>query len=227
MVDDVNVNPSGDDVGDVGDKGDTQTPTVLSDETQQALAGLASLPTMIKEGFANIKESLTVKPVEPKPQELSSDAVDRFTNSELVGHVTDVVLGKVKALVEPLSKGISSISKGSQEDRIRTQISELSRKHPDFDEWAGEMRSVLEGNPSLSNNIEDVFMLAKARNPDKVAEIDKKNKAKDGGDQQSNFGGLPSGGSSGEAERTNMDSKEAALSAWDKTMGNILGGPIH
>ncbi len=227
MVKDVDVNGPGNDAGDAGDKGDTQTPAVLSDETQQALAGLASLPGMIKEGFADIKESLSVKPSDPEPQKISTDVVDRYTNSELVDHMTDVVLGKVKALVEPLSKGISNISKGSQEDRIRTQITELSRKHSDFDEWGAEMRTVLEGNPGLSNNIEDVFMLARARNPDKVAEIDKKNKAKDESNQQSNFGGLPSGGSSGEAVKTDMNSKEAALAAWDETMGNIVGGAIN
>ncbi|KKK92005.1 hypothetical protein LCGC14_2707270, partial [marine sediment metagenome] len=114
-------------------------------------------------------------------------------------------------------------------DRVKREFAKAKEDFPDFMEWKDEMRDIITAHPELS--AENIYLLARAKNPEKVKEIDKKAKEEKGEKEEIDesgklkgmraFGGLtPTSGASVENDGKKQP-KEAALSAWDQAMSNV------
>jgi len=144
----------------------------------------------------------------------------------------DVILPELGTMLDTKLKTVSdrleSVSSEFETKAVRDEVSSIRGNRPDFDHWKQEVAKELRGNPNLS--VEDAYLLARTRDPDKSKKVDeeiatkqKEEAERSAAEQGSNFGGMrPSGGGEVE-ERTDMEPDEAADAAWDE-VEDALGG---
>ena len=152
--------------------------------------------------------------------------VERVNNTELVNYIEKRITKTINKALKPISERLESTSTDAETDRVRREFQKAKDDFPDFMEWKDEMVPIINAHPELS--AEDVYLLARAKNPDKRKEVDEKigkgKEKKDGKEQldkKKAFGGLlPTSGSSVEKDGK-KNAKDAALGAWDEVMGQV------
>lgn len=219
------------------------------DETNKAmLDALTGLGESFKEGFEKMNQGLTtlsnqvnqqtttLKPAE-KPEKDDDPAphgdveVEDLTNQQMLDRV-DATMEKALGKVTDL---FATRDKNTSETAIRTRFDELS-KDDLFVALKGEMAVLAKDDPTLTNNLDNLFAIAKHQNADKVTEFNKVQAEKteesenEKKDDTPAFGGFTptSGKSPVDEEGKRMTSSEAAEDAWEKVMSDvpdsIIGG---
>ena len=161
--------------------------------------------------------------------------LESLSRNELVGHLDKRVEKAITKALKPLISHIKTSSNNLESDQIKRDFQNAANTYPDFMEWKEEMGGIISKHPELS--AEDVYTLARSKNPEKVKEIDDKaakltNEKKDEetGKVRKAFGGLtPTSGQFGTKE-TNKAPQDASNAAWDEVMGSVpaelIGGNI-
>lgn len=152
--------------------------------------------------------------------------VERLSRVDLVKHMDDRLARTLAKALKPIQEKLEVTSTDAETDRVKREFAGAKDKFSDFMDWKDEMVEIVTAHPDLS--AEKIYLLAKAMNPDKAKELD--GKVKDGKDKEDKkeaseraraFGGLtPTSGTSLEKDGKKQP-KEAALSAWDQTMGQV------
>ena len=154
--------------------------------------------------------------------------VNELDNKGLVDHMTKVFSKVLDKSLKPIVTSIEEVSQESETDRLRREFSDVRSRHDDFDQWKQEMAPIAKSNPGMA--VEDIYLLAKSKHPDKVKEMEtkaseeKEKEEKKNKDLEGAFGGLlPTSGSgpSNDDGEKKMGSKEASLDAWEKAMANV------
>ena len=152
--------------------------------------------------------------------------VERVSRTELVSHLEKRVARSINKALKPIIDRLETTSTDAETDRVRREFAKAKEDFPDFMEWKEEMRDIITAHPELS--AEDIYLLARAKDPKKVKEIDDKSgEGKKGEDEKElskrkqAFGGLtPTSGTSLEKDGKKQP-KEAATAAWDEIMGQV------
>ena len=208
-----------------------------ADENAKLLRGMQALAGVVKtqkdslDKMTSSFEDLSTRSAnQDKPG--SSDAnqdVEALSRKEFL---QDVILPQIGNIFDEKLKGISekleNVSSDFESKNIRDEVKALQGNRSDFNDWKGEIAAELKKNSALS--VEDAYLLARTRDPDKARKIDddlatkaKEEAAKKAAEQGGNFGGMrPSGGGDIE-ERDDMDEGEAAEKAWED-VEESLGG---
>lgn len=148
--------------------------------------------------------------------------LERMDRQELVSHILEEVGGMLKENIQGLEERLGTTDEEVQRDRARNQIKEAAEKHPDFYDWKDQIQTILRDHPDL--NIEDAYTLARSKDSDRAAAIDKKleerrqeeAKKDEPKKEETRFGGLFA--TSGSAERNEKMSPEAAAeAAWEES----------
>ncbi len=198
----------------------------------QALAGVVKGQKDSVEKLAESFESSTkVKPASSSSSSNSDTDVESLSRKEFLN---DVIIPQFGSILDEKLKGMTdrldSVHSDFETKSVKDEVATLRGNRPDFDSWKEEVAGELRKNPHLS--VEDAYLLARTRDPEKSSKIDKeaedaKVKAKEDEERSSStkgsFGGMrPSGGGEIE-ERDDMNIEEAAESAW-KEVEDALGG---
>ena len=162
--------------------------------------------------------------------------VERVSRTELVSHINKGFEKTMSKALKPILDKLEATSTGVETDRVKLEFAKAKGDFPDFMEWKDEMRDIITVHPELS--AEDIYLLARAKNPDKVKEVDAKMKkekgeeeGKDLSERKRAFGGLtPTSGSSVKNDGKKQP-KEASTAEWDEVMGsvpdNIIGDALE
>ena len=152
--------------------------------------------------------------------------VERVSRTELVGHLDKRFAKALDKALKPIMEKLENTSSSVETDRVKREFTKARDDFPDFMEWKEEMREIISAHPELT--AEDIYLLARAKNPDKVKEIDGKlqdEKIKKEGtgkvQKMKAFGGLtPTSGTSEQSDGKKQP-KEAASAAWDQVMSDV------
>ena len=134
-------------------------------------------------------------------------------------------------LIKSFRDEIGTANKKVDNASTRAELSEVQRNHEDFSDWTEQIGAVARANPELS--IEDMYTLAKAKNPERVAKLEKEAKeAKEKGNgkgdddddnksgkSRNRYGGGESRKGGDENRKTNMKQKEAGEAAYEEIFG--------
>lgn len=162
---------------------------------------------------------------EDDPEDKDFD-VERVSRTELVSHLNKGFEKTINRALKPILDKLEATSTDVETDRVRREFKDAKGKYSDFMEWKDEMRDIISAHPDLS--AKNIYLLARAKDPDKAKEIDakiKKEKDEEEGEdvdeRRRAFGGLtPTSGSSVKIDGKKQP-KEASLAAWDKVMGSL------
>lgn len=194
-----------------------------------------SLPADIQKGFtsaladvqaqqnAAIKAAADAKPVvDDDPDDKDFD-IDRASRGDFADWMSRRLVREVNKVLKPLSEQIEKTSDDNSRSQLVREIDTVRAAHSDFNDWKPEMGVLHKQNPALS--VQDLYDLAKVRNPDKVAEFEKTAKEeKDKIEQKTDpFGGLMPTNTTGNEEEAKQDMTrdEASTAAWDSVMSEV------
>lgn len=167
---------------------------------------------------------------ESPPNDIDLETMDR---AEYARYITQQVIRELKTVLKPVEQKVNQVDQTVLANRLATEVAELSTRHKDFYEWQDEMLSIQREHPNLS--VHRLYALARAENPAKATELDKKYSADGGGQSDGSrtqekktlkvsFGGFAPNGSGGASMNRKMAPREAAIAAWDQVVGE-LGTP--
>ena len=152
--------------------------------------------------------------------------LERLSRIELVSHLNKGFGKALTKALKPIQDRLEATSTDAETDRVTREFTKAKEDYPDFMEWKDEMRDIITAHPELS--AQEIYLLARAKDPDKAKEIDGKKKEgkkeegeKDLSERKRVFGGLtPTSGTSLEKDGK-KEPKEAASSAWDEVFGQV------
>lgn len=189
-----------------------------------------------KTGFTALTQALqrTATPPAPEPpkkeeQLPSDDEFENMSNKELFA----TIVGRVEQVLNKgLSEEVGKISGKITNNEMQQSLEKARAKYPDFDKWREAMAAEFERGGKVLTNIEDLYLLTKARNPEKAAAFAKEEedlkKAEEGDDETPNdsdngvidikslFGGFSSGKSQ------DGDGKEQPPSNTREAVGSVV-----
>lgn len=211
-------------------------PAELLQSLAASLKTLEALPTMISQSVASsvgtvMQENARVHQQqqndnrqEPEVPKFDGDIEDA-SREEFAEHIFKVIDHKLGMIVEKISGNVQNLDEKVDMDRIKREIEIAKSKYgeEDFTAFNAEMKEILSKHPDMA--IDDIYHLARSRNPDKVKELEakKEEKAKEEKPAQNQqFGGLfPTSTVTANPENSGkMSPAEAADKAWQETMGS-------
>lgn len=170
---------------------------------------------------------------DPEPDPDDDADPDLMTGKELLTRVEKGIDRRFKGLEKRLGASDDRLS----EAQARAQVDAAREKFPDFNEFTQEIADIARKQPTLP--IDDMYYLAKARNPEKVAKVEAAQKKeasekkvaearKEADDERATaiegrrkaFGGLtPTSGKATENQRKSFD--DASESSWQQHMEGL------
>jgi hypothetical protein len=193
-----------------------------STENQNLVAGLSVLNEKL-DGLKPEDDDDSKK----KKKSVDSRSLETMSRGEFLEVIFDKFEDMLDGKVKPLSDQITDVDDKTSKKELATQIKSAVKAHPDFWEWKDEMGAIANANPTLS--VEDVYTLARTKDPERATELDEKfekekgDKDKDEGEERefnpdAPFALTPTSGVKVEGSE-NMTSDQAAEAAWDKVVG--------
>lgn len=193
---------------------------------------LASLPNIISgainKGFEDVgnKKAQTTSDDDEEDDFDEDVDFDELDNKQLADTLTQNILKqidkKLKGFSEDVNKKVSSTSEEVSKEKLRREVADAREKFKDFDEFKDDIGKLVKQYPNLA--VEDLYLLAKQKNPDKVKELEEKRveeKQKEEKETKSRFGGLTPTSSRETTSKGTMEKGEAAEAAWDEVMSDI------
>ena len=110
-------------------------------------------------------------------QDISAEELESMTNSQLMGHIEqrvgNAIQNAVGSAMEPVSNDLAATQQYMQNNNVSAEINRLSNTHRDFQPLANEVADIIQERADNGYNIsmEDAYHIARAANPDKVANI--------------------------------------------------------
>lgn len=211
------------------------------DATAEVLKGLkesiSSLPQSMQESVSRgVTASLQRMQEEAAQKDDDEDEEDEKSSgdsdlesmdrSQFANYLVGVIKREVGKDFKEISKRQQEDRLASARDKLQTQLKEAQANHPDFLLYKNEIASLAETYSDLTP--EDLYILAKARNPEKTREIEEKNaeekKKKEEEEhkaQRQRFAGLTPTSGVSIANSGKMSQADAANAAWDEAMAGL------
>lgn len=184
------------------------------------------------------QEQIKAQQAAAQANQTDDEPEDTFELNDLEGMdrsaFMDVILNKVNKGFDKLSEQITGqvdkVKETVSTSNIQVEYDKVVAKNPDFNHYKAEIAELAKQNPEMS--IKNMYTLAKANNPEKVAEVTKlikketeqkqvEDAAEDKKTKAKGYGGLtPTSGQRQELP-SDMTQESAGASAWDETMADI------
>ena len=161
---------------------------------------------------------------EPVVPELDPDALERMSRVDLLKHIKESNNAAVQQAIEKvISPRLEQLQKNIGETGIAQMISNMTIQHKDFNDWMPEITQL--ANKVRGLDPEGLYTLARAQNPTKATELDKKYTGVGTGKpgEEGGFGGLKPGGTPQKVEKTDLTEADAATTAWTEVIGHLSG----
>jgi hypothetical protein len=167
---------------------------------------------------------------EPDEPELEDAMLESLPRSRFAEHIANKTAKHIeKTVIAPLRQRLSEVTQSTTQEQLRNAVEVAKAKFPDLMDFKDEMIA-LSSQAAYSNlPPEDLYHLARQRNPSKVRKPATSPTDGDGASTKPRikFGGLrPAAGDSGTGERNQkMAPGEALSSAWNETVATLGGEP--
>lgn len=161
--------------------------------------------------------------------------IENMTNVQLLSAVQKIVQEGLKGV----DKSLATAKNEREMNELKAEISKRQREDPLFNHLTPEIAKELKRNPALAGNLDDLYLIAREKNKEKVAEFQKaqeeanKDKVDKKGEKdekpKDSFGGLsPTSLLDADEEPEKMDTKTAAIKAFDEVFdgvpADLIGG---
>jgi hypothetical protein len=208
-----------------GADGGTTTESPPIQGWQDWVKGLDKLNDTIEQKVAAKLDGITgIVQQATKPPEPTYEApnFEEMSNSELASHmlgtVSDMVEQAINKALAPIVDQFGNLQRTVSTNAVGLEMKELQSAHKDLKDWKDEMIGLATQHPSLG--LTDVYKLARANNPAKAGELDRRYNPPP--PKPRPFGGLtPS--MSGKASTPPMNAEEAGRSAYNEVMSRHPG----
>jgi hypothetical protein len=154
--------------------------------------------------------------------------LETLNRKEFSDHIVNQVLRAVnKQVVEPMNQRLEMISSNTTRGELQRMVETAAAQHKDFGEWRQEMIGLAGTYKGLPP--EALYHLARASNPEKVSELDKRYNpppAKAEPIRLRSFGGLTPSQSGTGNRGQRMNSQDAADAAWAEAVKGAGGEPL-
>jgi hypothetical protein len=172
------------------------------------------------DGLSHIVQQASDKgPPEPPYQPPN---FEEMTNSELASHmlttVSDMVENAISKAMAPITNQFETLNRTVSGNAVNTELKELTSAHKDVKDWKEEMIGLAKQHPSLG--LRDVYDLARAKNPAKAGELDRRYNPP--APKPRPFGGLTPA-MSGKSATPPQSAEEASRSAYLEVMSRHPG----
>ena len=164
-----------------------------ADNSAQLAEIMKGLPNLINDavtkGFGNAFANIPSKQPKDEDEDEGEDApasndvdYEKMTRKDLVEHITSDIIGAVSKQLKGFGKDINdeiiSTKRVISKESLVRELKEVQDKYPEFNDFREEVGALAKQYKNLA--VEDLFLLAKSKNPDKLKEIDtKKQKIQD------------------------------------------------
>ncbi len=142
------------------------------------LAGQAQSHSNLEQTVTNLAQAIE-KGVQPAPNKEEPLDFENMDSKALFSHILNAVTSASEKTAEQVTEQVNSLrSEIGRKDSSDALASVRSAKgNEDFDDWLPEMKALAETNKGLT--VERLFLLAKAENPQKVADLVEKYKTEE------------------------------------------------
>ena len=103
------------------------------------------------------------------PVDLDSIDVERMDQKDLIKLTLKLVGQQFSSQFNELKSGLSGASLEARKASLKTELTNVAEKNPDFFHWADSIKERLKSNPGLS--VQDALVLARASDPEKYKQI--------------------------------------------------------
>ena len=169
-------------------------------------------------------EEENAKEIDETPATLSDRELEMLPRRDFEARMLDKVR---KEMIEPVSKELGSHKESVEEAAIGRQVLAAVDDHKDFWDWKDEMIAL--GGRIPNATPEELYTLARTKNPDRATELDEK--YKEAGKDEENeegkktpkggFGGLTPTSGHRTVPNQRMNREQAVGNAWTETMSGI------
>ena len=219
----------------------TETQTTTEEAAPKWAQELVSSMKEMTSGLQTIVTTVKSQPkteaeeqVEDVRSILDENNLELLPRKEFAAKLEETFAAKLEAALKPLQEQLVQTSNQQTVDKITQEAIRFAEKTPQMGEWEKEMMGIAEKNPTMS--VPDIYLLARAKNPAKAAEMDAKYKdastttttttqAKPPAAKKPPLAITPQSSSS-EVTNQRMSPDEAARDAWEKSVakfGNVFG----
>jgi hypothetical protein len=185
-------------------------------------------------GFAQMMQKASsqpqqVAPPTPEPREEAVDpnVLETLSRADLLELVQRRMMTQVEQkLLRPMGERLDMLQRGLQSTNIETMVEKAKQKYPDLLEWQQEITDLAKQHNTLPP--EDLYTLARNKNPAKAAEMDKKFAPSDVSakkPERFGFGGLMPSGTGTTETPQNLAPEQAADAAWNTVVASMGGEP--
>ena len=240
---------------DKGNKGDGQSLDGLTkafgDMTKAFNALPAQMAKAVETGIGNVvarqQAQAAQNPAAQKPVKKDPPGdIEKLSRSEFASHIMDMFTEKFEEKMKPFQDSVAALSETMHRGTVSASLDSAKGKYKDFDQWKDEMGAIVEKHGYLEP--EDLYILARSKNPDKAKQIDeaaaaaakeaeKASKGVDtkGAHKPAFLGLMPTnkapGSEEGEDAPKFKTTRDAAAAAFDEIMADLpldhLGEPSH
>lgn len=190
---------------------------------------VGSLSNMNKEQLA-AQQAATAAASEEGEQTFDSNDLEGMDRSAFM----DVILNKMNKgfdqFSEQMTTKLDNVNNSVSSSNVKSELKEVMDKNSDFNHYKTEISEIAKQNPEMK--ISDMYTLAKANNPERVAEVDKilktesdqkqvEDAAKGNQNKTKGYGGLTPTSGQRQEMPSDMTQDAAGTSAWDETMADI------
>ena len=188
----------------------------------------AGVSTVIQQAQADAANARTDDDEDDDP-DVGAGAVDLegMTRAEFGDAIANKIMKSVNKVVKEVSKSQEADRLANARKELAADLKKTQKEHPDFLEFKEEIATLAQTYPDLTP--EDLYLLARHRNPDKVKELEakateakkKEDEEKKKGDQR-RFGGLtPTSGVGATEKSGRMERADAVEAAWEEAFDGI------
>ena len=179
---------------------------------------VATLAEITKQSKGDVRQQLE----EDFGKDIDVEQLDRkqFASFILANAKKDLQ-AEMKKLMDGVDSRVTDLAGRFETKNANEQVTKTAELNADFWEWSSEIKQLLKDNPTLS--VSRAYNLAKAENPTRLAELDKKYKPAKKENKERSFLGLTPTSSLGtrDSGTGKMTQKEAAEKAFDTVMSDL------
>lgn len=198
-------------------------PGLIAKSVQEGMSGLIQSMQANNKNTTDENDGEDDEEVDNPLEGVDLEKISKGDLAKLINEqVTANVNKELKKFGKNVDEQITSTKTVLTKEQLVRELKDLREKYPDFDHFKDSIAELAKTRKGLP--VEDLYHLARARNPDKVKELDDERLEKETEkrtEAEKKFGGLTPTSYSESKSKGTMSQKEASEAAWEEAMADV------